>query len=315
MGFSHLLHFACLRQVEQGSAVSFPGFCPHESRLLWCVSNTARKCKKPQGETAAVPNPTVQPVWRALAHWSPTERTSVWIPLQEWAHGPIKATLLLLAAAPQGVDRMVGGYECSPHSQPWQVVSAAHCWYYPDSKQVILGDHNIQVFEHTEHLMRIETIVWHPSYDYQTLDHNIMLIKLAHPVQTDAYVQPVALLTACPAASTSCVVSGWGNILSDGSDPYNLQCINIPILSNAQCEGFYPRMITSTMLCAGYLEGGKDACQVRANDHDSDGPLVCNGELQGIVSWGIGCAQKDQPGVYTKVCSLLPWIESTMAAN
>ncbi|XP_074794302.1 anionic trypsin-2-like [Natator depressus] len=177
--------------------------------------------------------------------------------------------------------------------------------------QVILGDHNIQVFEHTEHLMRIETIVWHPSYDYQTMDHDIMLIKLAHPVQTDAYVQPVPLPTACPAAGTSCVVSGWGNILSDGVfSPYNLQCVNIPILSNTECEGSYPGMITNTMLCAGYLEGGKDACQ-----GDSGGPLVCNGELQGIVSWGIGCAQKDQPGVYTKVCSLLPWIESTMAAN
>uniref|UniRef100_A0A8C3P654 Peptidase S1 domain-containing protein n=1 Tax=Chrysemys picta bellii TaxID=8478 RepID=A0A8C3P654_CHRPI len=82
--------------------------------------------------------------------------------------------------------------------------------------------------------------------------------------------------------------------------PYNLQCVNIPILSNAECEGSYPGMITSTMLCAGYLEGGKDACQ-----GDSGGPLVCNGELQGIVSWGVGCAQKDQPGVYTKVCSLL----------
>uniref|UniRef100_A0A674IX02 trypsin n=1 Tax=Terrapene triunguis TaxID=2587831 RepID=A0A674IX02_9SAUR len=235
--------------------------------------------------------------------------------------------LLVSAAAPQGVDRIVGGYECSPHSQPWQVslnvgyhfcggslitdqwvVSAAHCC--PDSMQVILGDHNIQVFEHTEHLMRIETIVWHPSYDYQTLDHDIMLIKLAHPVRTDAYVQPVSLPTACPAAGTSCVVSGWGNILSDVFSPYNLQCVNIPILSNAACEGSYPGMITSTMLCAGYLEGGKDACQ-----GDSGGPLVCNGELQGIVSWGVGCAQKDQPGVYTKVCSLLPWIKSTMAAN
>nr|XP_005289549.1 anionic trypsin-1-like [Chrysemys picta bellii] len=242
----------------------------------------------------------------------------------------VLALLAAAAAAPQGVDRIVGGYECSPHSQPWQVslnvgyhfcggslitdqwvVSAAHCWYYPDSMQVILGDHNIQVFEHTEHLMRIETIVWHPSYDYQTLDHDIMLIKLAHPVRTDAYVQPVSLPTACPAAGTSCVVSGWGNILSDGVfSPYNLQCVNIPILSNAECEGSYPGMITSTMLCAGYLEGGKDACQ-----GDSGGPLVCNGELQGIVSWGVGCAQKDQPGVYTKVCSLLPWIKSTMAAN
>lgn len=49
--------------------------------------------------------------------------------------------------------------------------------------------------------------------------------------------------------------------------PYNLQCVNIPILSNAECEGSYPGMITNTMLCAGYLEGGKDACQVRANGH------------------------------------------------
>ncbi|CAM4698899.1 unnamed protein product, partial [Caretta caretta] len=43
--------------------------------------------------------------------------------------------------------------------------------------------------------------------------------------------------------------------------PYNLQCVNIPILNNAECEGSYPGMITNTMLCAGYLEGGKDACR------------------------------------------------------
>lgn len=54
--------------------------------------------------------------------------------------------LLTTAAAPLD-DKIVGGYECTPHSQPWQVsinigyhycggslindqwiVSAAHCW-------------------------------------------------------------------------------------------------------------------------------------------------------------------------------------------
>lgn len=50
------------------------------------------------------------------------------------------------------------------------------------------------------------------SYDYQTLDYDMMLIKLFHPVEITDYVKPIPLPTGCPYAGLPCSVSGWGNI-------------------------------------------------------------------------------------------------------
>nr|XP_032821696.1 trypsin-like [Petromyzon marinus] len=92
--------------------------------------------------------------------------------------------------------------------------------------------------------------------------------------------------------------------------PDVLMCVQAPVLSDTSCRNSYPGNITNNMICLGYLEGGKDSCQ-----GDSGGPVVCNGQLQGIVSWGRGCALPNYPGVYTKVCNYNSWIASTMAAN
>uniref|UniRef100_A0A8D0H3T6 Peptidase S1 domain-containing protein n=1 Tax=Sphenodon punctatus TaxID=8508 RepID=A0A8D0H3T6_SPHPU len=138
-----------------------------------------------------------------------------------------------------------------------------------------------------------------------------MLIKLAKPARFNAFVQPIPIANSCPVTGEQCLVSGWGNLLTSGVKyPDLLQCLDVPILSDSTCRSSYPGRITSNMFCAGYTAGGKDSCQ-----GDSGGPLVCNGELTGVVSWGIGCAQKNNPGVYTTVCNYRSWIEETIANN
>ncbi|KAJ8267761.1 hypothetical protein COCON_G00129330 [Conger conger] len=232
--------------------------------------------------------------------------------------------LLLGAAVAEDDDKIVGGYECEPHSKPWQVslnsgyhfcggslvnenwvVSAAHC--YKSRVEVRLGEHNIRKTEGNEQFIRSSRVIRHPSYDSWNINNDIMLIKLSEPATFSSAVQPVALPTSCAPAGTMCTVSGWGDTMTS-NDGTRLQCLEIPILSDDDCKSAYPGMITPAMFCAGYLQGGKDSCQ-----GDSGGPVVCNGELQGVVSWGYGCAERDHPGVYARVCLFNDWLTSTMA--
>ncbi|XP_029463802.1 transmembrane protease serine 9-like [Rhinatrema bivittatum] len=91
----------------------------------------------------------------------------------------------------------------------------------------------------------------------------------------------------------------------------------VPIISQTSCDQMYHRgsnisvnikIIQDDMLCAGYKGGGKDSCQ-----GDSGGPLVYQYRgswlLAGLVSWGIGCALANYPGVYTRLTAYPDWIK------
>lgn len=98
------------------------------------------------------------------------------------------------------------------------LIPLCFAYFSPYSQIAILGDHHIWVHEGTEQYMSVDAIYWHQSYDYTTLDYDIMLMKLAHKVEMNSNVKPIALPRGCPNAGDMCTVSGWGNIYSDDGE-------------------------------------------------------------------------------------------------
>ncbi|ADD68737.1 peptidase S1 and S6 chymotrypsin/Hap [Denitrovibrio acetiphilus DSM 12809] len=198
-------------------------------------------------------------------------------------------------------------------SDRW-VLTAAHCLedYTPDAVlHGTLVDDPLDVGQ----LAPVQQIIAHEDYDLfgDNMDNDIALLYLSQPV-ADLPINYVSS-TLVPAFETGTVATtaGWGNTnpnFSSSSDV--LLKVNIPVVAQSECASTYSNLTTpytDNMICAGYEDGGYDSCQ-----GDSGGPLfVQNSDgtetLIGVVSYGLGCAEAGQPGVYTKVANYFNWIE------
>eukprot|EP00795_Rhopilema_esculentum_P012446 gene12446-3115_t len=93
--------------------------------------------------------------------------------------------------------------------------------------------------------------------------------------------------------------------------------LTLPLIDKAECETIFKpfnRKLTRRMTCAGWKEGGKDACR-----GDSGGPLMCQAKdggpwhQVGVVSWGMDCARRNMVGVYTDLLEFEDWIDSKIS--
>ena len=195
------------------------------------------------------------------------------------------------------------------------VVSAAHCFYGARNKDFTLelGSGEALVTR------RIGELFIRSDFVRRSYDNDIALVRMDKEVTFNLLVRPVCLPSMVDEmAGMEGTVVGWGLLKQNGNIPDGLQAIQLPIIPRNTCRlmsRHQQNAITDNMFCAGFMDGSGDACQ-----GDSGGPFLVTGDnsvvsLAGIVSWGIGCARRDYPGVYTRLPIFLPWIAEILRSN
>ncbi|XP_059521461.1 kallikrein-7-like isoform X1 [Myotis daubentonii] len=257
--------------------------------------------------------------------------------------GPLLQPLLLLllsfalgSAGQEGLhpaqdtgERIINGVPCSRGSHPWQValydnnefqcsgvlvnqqwvLTVAHCH---QSEYIVQMGSDLLVDGRAERMRATESFI-HPWYINGTYYHDIMLVKLSSPATLSPTVSTIDLPSSCKGRGTSCTVSGWGLTTADAAatNPSELMCSNVNIISYQECQQSYRYLLKKYMLCAAPPDGLSDSCR-----GDSGNPLICEGSLQGLVSAGyIPCIPPFKPVIYTRICMYRKWLYDTMKAN
>ncbi|KAI5644422.1 trypsin domain-containing protein [Phthorimaea operculella] len=188
------------------------------------------------------------------------------------------------------------------------VVTAAHCIIpyvsEPSSLRVNVGSSFRSTGGTTYEISRV---IVHEAYDQEFLVNDIGLLITRTRITFSASVQPISFATPAMKlpSGTPALISGYGMTSKDGTPSPILLAATVNIVDQATCARAYIRinLISPGMVCANATSPPRDACQ-----GDSGGPLVVNGTLAGIVSWGEGCADRNYPGVYTRVSEYYSWI-------
>lgn len=115
---------------------------------------------------------------------------------------------------------------------------------------------------------------------------------------------------------TTTVVTGWGTQSENNHSNFSsvLRYIEIPVAPRNDCINAMWNAISENMLCAGIKGDKRDACE-----GDSGGPMVTKFKntwfLVGLVSWGEGCGNPENYGIYIKVSPYLDWIYQHIKAH
>lgn len=144
-----------------------------------------------------------------------------------------------------------------------RILTAAHCTISitPSLLSIRAGSTDSQV---GGELVAVTDFTNHHLYNPTTLENDISVMVIASRLTTTGTTVTVIALPMQSAPVADGVVAniaGWGALCEGCSGITTLQYVGLPVLTNANCKSMYGGSVTASMLCAGFAEGGRDACQ------------------------------------------------------
>lgn len=199
------------------------------------------------------------------------------------------------------------------------VLTAAHC--VTTTMYVVAGEYNLAEKDGNEQERRVIKAIKHPKYNRRNIDNDIALLKLEFPLELSSRVWPACLPEQDEELKPgdNATILGWGAIsfqLQNGKPLVErddmLHEAQVPVVDFQECKQSYGDGIgTHDVICAGYKEGGIDACA-----GDSGGPLLIERNNKwsvfGVTSFGDECGKEGKYGIYSKTSHYVDWLYRIM---